>query len=117
MIKCPNCNHPLTEFIEGSSMGVRCSHCDYEVVTTYVDPIYEDDTIYSIVLEKNNAINKDTVGYLMTITGLNIPNVSDLIKNRCPYVLFKGKAVDVKKMSIRLEEKGIKYKIIPKFDW
>lgn len=117
MIKCPNCNHPLTEFIEGSSMGVRCSHCDYEVVTTYVDPIYEDDTIYSIVLEKNNAINKDTVGYLMTITGLNIPNVSDLIKNRCPYVLFKGNAVDVKEMSIRLEEKGIKYIIIPKFDW
>ena len=107
MIKCPNCNHPLTEFIEGSSMGVRCSHCDYEVVTTYVDPIYEDDTIYSIVLEKNNVINKDTVGYLMTITGLNIPNVSDLIKNRCPYVLFKGNAVDVKEMSIRLEEKGI----------
>ena len=96
MIKCPNCNHPLTKFIEGSSMGVRCSHCDYEVVTTFVDPIYEDDTIYSIVLEKNNAINKDTVGYLMTITGLNIPNVSDLIKNRCPYVLFKGNAVDVK---------------------
>lgn len=23
MIKCPNCNHPLTEFIEGSSMGVN----------------------------------------------------------------------------------------------
>ena len=43
--------------------------------------------------------------------------VSDLIKNRCPYVLFKGNAVDVKEMSIRLEEKGIKYKIIPKFDW
>ena len=117
MIKCPNCNHPLKKFIEGSAMVVRCSHCDYEVVTTYVDPIYEDDTIYSIVLEKNNAINKDTVGYLMTITGLNIPNVSDLIKNRCPYVLFKGNAVDVKEMSIRLEEKGIKYKIIPKFDW
>ena len=98
-------------------MVVRCSRCDYEVVTTFVDPIYEDDTIYSIVLEKNNAINKDTVGYLMTITGLNIPNVSDLIKNRCPYVLFKGNAVDVKEMSIRLEKKGIKYKIIPKFDW
>ena len=51
MIKCPNCNHPLTKFIEGSAMVVRCSHCDYEVVTTFVDPIYEDDTIYSIVLE------------------------------------------------------------------
>ena len=35
MIKCPNCNHPLTKFIEGSAMVVRCSRCDYEVVTTF----------------------------------------------------------------------------------
>lgn len=83
----------------------------------YLNKINEDNTIYSLVLQKNNIMNKDAVILLMNITGLNILFVSDILKNKCPYELLKGKATEIKDISIRLDECGIIYDIVPKFPW
>lgn len=117
MMKCPICGAQLVKKQEESSVVLSCKNCDYSVVTTSISQIYEDDTTYTIILEKENVVNKDTVSLLMNITGFNIINVSKILKDQCPYELLKGNAVDVKEVSIRLKEKGIKYRIIPDFDW
>ena len=69
--KCPVCNHDLIPFTEGSTTGVRCSYCDYSIVTTYIEPIYEDDNTYTVVLEAGNSVDMSTIKVISKITGKN----------------------------------------------
>lgn len=114
---CPNCGAQLVRKQEESSVVISCVKCDYSVVTTSISLIYEDDNVYSIILEEGNIVNKDTISLLMNITGLNMLEVSKIIKDSCPYELMKGKAVDIKEIAAKLKEKGIVYKITPEFIW
>lgn len=116
-MKCPKCGSQLDEKQDGSSSVVRCVNCGYSVATTSISQIYEDETEYSIILQKNNRINKDTIMLLMNVAGLNISMAADIMKNKCPYELFNGKAVEIKEISEKLKDKGIIYEIVPKFPW
>ena len=46
MSKCEKCNSDLITKIEGSTLTISCTNCDWDLATTYWDPIYTDETIY-----------------------------------------------------------------------
>lgn len=48
MIECPVCESRLVETKYGSSVEIKCTKCDYNVVTTNISLIYEDETIYDV---------------------------------------------------------------------
>lgn len=45
---CDTCKKEMNYFIEGQSCGWKCSSCGNSIVTTYIDEIELDETIYSI---------------------------------------------------------------------
>lgn len=117
MIKCPKCGSELLVKKEGSTIIVDCTKCSYIVATTSICSINEDETMYSIFLEKNNEINKDVVILIMNITGLNLTEVIDILKFQCPFKLLTSNAVEIKTISQKLKDKGVKYTIDPEFNW
>ncbi|MCR5800454.1 MAG: hypothetical protein K6G69_10300 [Lachnospiraceae bacterium] len=45
---CDKCKKEMVYFHEGHTCGWRCDECNNSVVTTYIDPIRDDDNIYTI---------------------------------------------------------------------
>ena len=114
--KCPICNHELIPFKEGSSIGVHCSNCDYSVVTSYIDPIYEDEIIYTFLLETGNICNKNTMKIISRITGKNYIQAKNLITS-APVVIAEGKAIDILAIKKVFDGNRIKYSILPEFPY
>ena len=48
MIECPVCELRLEKTKYGSSVEIKCTKCDYSVVTTNISLIYEDETINDV---------------------------------------------------------------------
>ena len=114
--KCPLCNHELVPIKEGSSIGVRCSHCEYSVVTSYIDPIYEDENTYTLLLEADNTFNKNNIKIISKISGQNYIQLKKLVSS-VPVVIAEGKAVDILSIKKILDESNIHYSISPKFPY
>ncbi len=114
--KCPICNHELIPMKEGSSIGVRCSNCEYSIVTSYIDPIYEDENTYTLMLEAGNICDKTCMKIISRITGENFIQAKKLISS-APVVIAEGKAMDILTLKKELDENSIKYSISPKFPY
>ena len=114
---CPICGNKLIEEVEGSSLIIKCTKCDYSVATSNISLIYEDETIYTVTIEEGNSVKMDVITTLKTITGLSTSEMLDIIKAGCPYDLYAGRAVEVKEMKSKLENANIKFSIKPNFQW
>ncbi|MBR2801315.1 MAG: hypothetical protein IKE21_01820 [Erysipelotrichaceae bacterium] len=114
--KCPICNQDLIPFTEGSSTGVRCSHCDYSIVTTYIEPMYEDENIYTVTIEAGNRADKRTLKTVSRITGKNYVQVIQCL-NSSPTVIAEGRAADIAEIKSEFDSCGIKYSISPDFPY
>ncbi len=116
MNRCPKCGKKLITRIEGSTQIIECSSCDYSIVTSYVDPIYEDEQEYTIVIDKYPSPNKKGYSSLAKITGTNVLGAKKLIEN-APTVLFAGKAPEIKSIIEKLKELDIDYHIEPSYKY
>ncbi len=114
--KCPVCNHDLIPFTEGSTTGVRCSYCDYSIVTTYIEPIYEDDNTYTVVLEAGNSVDMSTIKVISKITGKNYIFSKQYLEN-APAIIAKGIAAEIIEMKSQLDSSNVKYSISPEFPY
>ena len=114
---CPICGNKLIEEVEGSSLIIKCTKCDYNVATSNINLIYEDETIYTVTIEKGNSVKMAVITTLKSITGLSTSKMLKFIKAGCPYDLYAGKAVEVKELKSKLESADIKFSIKPNFQW
>lgn len=114
--KCPMCNHDLTTFTEGSTIGVRCTHCDYSLVTTYTEPIYEDKNIYVIILAPGNTVVKQNIKAISKIINKNFIYAKQCLENS-PIEIAKGTALEIIELKKSLDSYGIKYSITPAFPY
>lgn len=116
MNKCPECGSELISEIKNSTLIVRCSKCNFSVVTTHIDPIYNDRQEYEVVLTKGNTITRENFFLIQAITGMNMKEIRCLFET-APYSLFKGYAPDVKELKEKMDDCNMKYEIIPKFKY
>ena len=116
MNKCPICGKELRTRIEGSTQITESSSCDYSVATSYIDPIYEDNQDYKIVVNACDPLNKKQYIILSRIIGTNALEVKKLLDN-LPAELYAGKAPEVKGVANSLNEIGISYHIVPEFKY
>lgn len=114
--KCPKCGHDLVSRIKGSTLVVRCSNCDYSIVTSVTDPINEDTIYYSIQLEADNLIDLNSIKCISNVTGLNYLKAKDCLR-KAPVTIYKGLASDVLTKKKMLDESKIKYTISPDFPY
>ena len=116
MNKCPKCGKKLLMRIEGSTQIIECSSCSYSVATSFLDPIYEDEQEYTIILDKYSSPDRKGYSSLAKITGINVIGVKRLIEN-VPAILFTGKAPEIKIVIEKLKEIDIDYHIEPGFKY
>ena len=113
--KCPVCGSELNLFLKGSTVGVICPCCDYSVVTTRTEPIYEDETIYTILLEAGNTCDRPRLKLISKLAGVNYLRAKEMIAS-APVVLVEGElAYIILEMKKELDACGIKYSISPEF--
>lgn len=107
---CPECGNELIAFKEGSSVGVRCPKCDYSIVTTFSDPVYEDDENYSVILDEGNTCSEVNIRIISKLTGKNFLEARELIK-KAPVTMFAGKAYELSGIKQILAQGDIHYRI------
>ena len=115
-MKCEKCKTEMKHYIEGHSQNIKCPKCGWGLATTYIEPIYEDNTIYSVIIERGNSVDAKSVAEIKKYTNLTNPEIINVLKNG-DFVLIKQKAFEVKNIINRLNNLNVKYKVEPEFKW
>lgn len=114
---CEKCGHKMNYYIESSSQVWECPECGWGLATTYIDPIYEDNTKYKIKLLPNNSINEEKIktlkcfmSNLTTLQGVAMLKKGDNI-------LTEDFAPGIMEQKKKLDKAMISYIIEPDFPW
>ena len=113
---CEKCGSVMVPVSDENNLGMICPNCGYGYVTSYIEPIYEDQQEYEIVLTDGNTITKENFSLIQSLTGKNMIEIKLLFDN-ATYSLFKGSAPEVKKLKEKLDNLKMKFEIIPEFKY
>ena len=113
---CEKCGSPIEVFREGRTQGLRCTRCNWSVVTTYTPPIQLDLTIYEIRISKGDYQDERQVKAIAHLAGVNFLNARKLLLETNP-IVFKGDALHVASVRDALAAVNIEISIEPKFPW
>lgn len=112
---CPECGAQMYETYDKPALNLTCPKCGCKIATTRWEKIDLDGTDYeiSIIQESNPSI--DHIKIVSKILAKNFIQTKEALISGC--VIFKGKAIDVKKYKALLDKNGITYKINPDFPY
>ncbi len=113
-MNCPKCNAFTVSKIVGSSLVIECSECDWSIATSYIDPMYEDDTIYSIRIGLNKAPDKEALKAVSHITGGNFISAKNLLETPGSK-LIEEKAPVIRSCLEELTAAGVIFDVSPEF--
>ena len=115
-IACEKCGSPTEVFREGRTQGVRCTQCDWSVVTTYTPPIQLDRAIYEVRIEHGDYQDAKQIKVIAHVIGGNFLSARDILKNGQP-VVFTGDAQHVRQVCDSLLAVGVVVAVHPAFPW
>ncbi len=107
---CEKCSH---EMIRNSTIGMICPNCGWGWASTYIEPIFTDNTDYHIIIETNEA-DILVIKTISKIANINFLQAKKLIKS-APVKIFTGQACEVKRVKKILEDAMIPFSIKPEF--
>lgn len=110
---CENCNSEMEYFKSGNSCGWNCPKCGNGIVTSNIDTILMDDTIYSIQLEALPMASTDQLRAISKIGSMPILDAKKLANSGGQ--LIEGNAVDIKEAIKSLRELSFVFDITPDF--
>lgn len=113
--RCYYCGGAVEPRIEGLCQGIYCPHCaEFLIVTTYIPPIWQDETRYRVTLQAADATNPQHIRTLARITGRNYLQTRALFAENAP-LLAEDRAPHMLAIKMRLDAAGIAYAIRPPF--
>lgn len=115
-VVCEKCGAPIEVFREGRTQGIRCTRCDWSVVTTYTPPIQQDRTIYEVRIRHGDHHNEHHVKAIAHVVGGNFLGARKLLQDSQP-VVFSGDAQSVAKVRDTLLAATLEISIQPDFPW
>ena len=113
---CPVCKSPTVSSIEGSSLVIECPECGWSIATTYTDPVYEDEAVYTITMGEGNAPTKELLKVVSSIAGVNYIAAKRIIETPGAF-LAQGSAVDVRDAIKKLSDFGASFGVDPDFPY
>lgn len=114
-MKCKKCNAEMVYFKDGNSCGWNCPKCGNGFVTSFIDDLQADESIYTIILKGNESETVENLKVISKIASISILEAKKL--GSSGGMLFKGKAVDVKDKIILLDQHEINYDVDPEFPY
>lgn len=115
-VLCDKCGTEMIPVDSERPVGMKCPNCGWGWVTSYIDPIKEDETIYEIELEEDNQATKDNIRLISEISNMNFLEAKCLLEN-APESFVSGKATDINDAVIRLKVTGINFTVTPEYPY
>lgn len=102
--------------IKGSTQGLFCEKCGWNVVTTYIPPIKRDATIYQVFVYKNCRPSIDQIKIISKICNRNYLEVRRMLAEQ-QALIYEGCAETVLTVIESLEKESVLYEICPPFPY
>ena len=113
-MQCPKCGADAIVTIEDSTQRIKCTNCDYDVVTTFIPDIEIDETLYTIKITSGNY-SLDFVKSLSKITTLNFISIKKMLDSNS--FEFSSNAITVKELKELCISNSINYSLYPNFKY
>lgn len=113
-VMCEKCGTEMIPVDSCKPVGMICPNCGWGWATTYIDPLQDDDTLYTVSLSEGNQASKAVIKAVSRISNKNFIQAKKMIEN-APADVFVGRAVQVKNVLILLESMSLAYHVIPAF--
>jgi hypothetical protein len=113
---CPECKSDTKSTVEGSTLIISCEKCGWSIATTYIDPIYEDEKSYMLLMGQDAPISKEALKVVSTLVEVNFIQAKELLKSPGAKVL-EGKAPEIKKAIEKLSSAGVPFRVHPDFPY
>jgi len=112
---CEKCNTEMNYFQNGQSHGWTCPNCDNGLVTSYIDDMQLDETVYEVTLLPNNNPSTADLKILSKISGLNILESKKLAAEGGE--LIKGQAHKISDSINQIKDTDLSYNISPDYPY
>lgn len=114
-MQCEKCNTEMVYFHEGASCGWTCPNCGNGVVTTYVDDVDIDETIYTITIKQTDSPEMPAIKLISKLCGQGfIVAKNMLINGSYSHEVHAKGIIDVVS---KLKAENISYTITPEFPY
>lgn len=113
---CEKCKTKMNWKIEGNTQGWWCPDCGWNVITSYIDEIDLDMTVYSVFIKNSVDIDKEKIKFIAKTANVSF-NMAKQILEKKQVCILKGKATEVKKIIDKLQELKIDFTISPLFKY
>ena len=113
---CEKCREKMKWCIEGCIQGWKCPSCGWDIVTTYIDDIYTDETEYSLYIKKVSEISIEKIKLVARISGVNFIIARQMLEKEDNCIL-KAKAPKIKEAIVKLQGLNIEYFVNPVFNY
>lgn len=113
---CQRCGGEIEFHQKGSTQGMFCKNCDWSLVTTYIPKIRTDTTIYSIFIVEADYKNINQIKEISKVCGKNYIDTRILLQQENK-TIYEGKAIKILEIKGILDSVGVKYSILPEFNY
>lgn len=115
-ILCEKCGAEMVPADPNKPTGMECPKCGWGWVTSYIDPKYEDETIYRVILDEGNKAGKDQLKAVSIILDCNFIAAKETINNpsKC---LAEGRADEVDSVVQQLKEADMQFHVEPEYPY
>ena len=115
-MNCEKCETEIFTSIEGSCLAVRCPNCGWSLVTTYIDKIHSDSTIYTITIINIPDPTIPQIRLVAKLANVNWLQVKDMLAQD-EMLLVQERAPKIKQVVSLLTEANIPYRIFPDYTY
>ena len=113
-VLCEKCGNEMVYFQEKHSCGWTCPNCGDGIVTTYLEPIERDETIYTVVTVAQEA-TIDAIRSSSKVFGCSFLEARKGLSDGS--LSFSGKAREVQKMTQILKDGNVSFRIEPEYPY
>lgn len=113
---CEKCGAEMIPASSNKSIGMECPACGHGWTTTQIDPIYEDDTVYKVILDEGNATEKEKLKAVTQIKDCNFIKAKEIICGPRQQ-LIAGKAYEIVDCIKILKEAGLMFHTEPEYPY
>ncbi len=113
---CEKCGTEMIPINADIPIGMTCPKCGWGWATSYIDPMLEDETEYSISLSNNPEISMSIIKVIASIANTNYVQAKELIESGNA-TIYTGNAFEAKKVIDILKTNSINYLVNPEFPY
>ena len=115
-IICEKCGTVMVPIDPDKPVGMKCPKCGWGWVTSYIEPKLEDQTVYTIILDRDNEPGVKELKAISEVAGCNYLQAKSLI-TEASKKLVEGIATDIECYIEVLDKASVRYHVEPKWPY